>query len=188
MSLKKVGSLLLLCLFFLGCTGKNQELERVRDFRAELLAGMGCSFEAVITADYQDALYTFGVSCRSDENGGMTFEVTQPETISGISGRIDAQGGKLTFDDEVLAFELMADGQLTPVSAPWLLMSTLRGGYMVSAGHDNGGTRLTIHDSYAQDALQLDVWLNNDDLPKYCEILWQGRRVLSLHIKDFAFV
>lgn len=188
MSLKKVGSLLLLCLFFLGCAGENQELERVMNFRADLLAGMGCSFEAVITADYQDALYTFGVSCRSDENGGMTFEVTQPETISGISGRIDAQGGKLTFDDEVLAFELMADGQLTPVSAPWLLVKTLRGGYVTSCGRSGDLLRASIDDSYEDGALRLDIWFDTDNQPQQAEILYGDRRILSLEVKDFEIL
>lgn len=186
--MKKIGSLLLLCLLFVGCAGENQELERVMAFRADLLAGMGCSFEAVITADYQDALYTFGVYCRSDENGGLTFTVTEPETISGISGRIDAQGGKLTFDDEVLAFEMLADGQVTPVSAPWLLVKTLRGGYVTSCGQSGDLLRASIDDSYEDDALRLDIWFDADDKPRQAEILYGDRRILSLEVKNFEIL
>ena len=51
--------LLLLPFVLMGCGGKNRQLEQVMDFRADLLASMGCSFEAAITADYQASLYTF---------------------------------------------------------------------------------------------------------------------------------
>ena len=186
--MKKVGVLLLLCLMLAGCGGENQELERVMTFRAQLLAGMGCSFEAVITADYQDSIYTFGVSCRSDENGGLTFTVTQPDTISGISGRLDAQGGKLTFDQEVLAFEMLADGQVTPVSAPWLLVKTLRGGYVTSCGTEGDLLRASIDDSYQEDALRLDVWFDSEDKPIQVDILYADRRILSMEVKSFEIL
>lgn len=186
--MKKIVSVLLLCFLLTGCAGENQELERVMAFRADLLAGMGCSFDAVITADYQDALYTFNVTCRSDENGGVTFTVTEPETISGISGRITAEGGKLTFDDEVLAFELLADGQVTPVSAPWLLVKTLRGGYVTSCGTEEELLRASIDDSYQEDALRLDIWFDRDNKPQYAEILWADRRILSLEVKNFEIL
>lgn len=186
--MKKIVSVLLLCFLLTGCAGENQELERVMAFRADLLAGMGCSFDAVITADYQDALYAFNVTCRSDENGGVTFTVTEPETISGISGRITAEGGKLTFDDEVLAFELLADGQVTPVSAPWLLVKTLRGGYVTSCGTEEELLRASIDDSYQEDALRLDIWFDRDNKPQYAEILWADRRILSLEVKNFEIL
>lgn len=186
--MKKIALLLLLALALTGCGGKNLQLEQVMDFRADLLASMGCSFEAVVTADYQDTLYTFGVSCRSDENGGLTFTVTEPETIAGISGRINSEGGALTFDDEVLAFDMMADGQVTPVSAPWLLIKTLRGGYVKACGQAGELTRASIDDSYEEDALRLDVWFNGESKPVQAEILYADRRILSLEVRNFEFL
>lgn len=38
-------------------------------------------------------------------------------------------------------------------------MKTLRSGYITSAGMDGGRLRLTIDDSYEDDALHLDIWL-----------------------------
>ena len=186
--MKKIVMLLLLPFVLMGCGGKNQQLEQVMDFRADLLASMGCSFEAVITADYQDSLYTFTVSCRSDENGGLTFTVIEPETISGISGRINAEGGALTFDEEVLAFEMLADGQLTPVAAPWIFIKTLRGGYIASCGEAGELTRASIDDSYEEDALRLDIWFDERNKPVRAEILYADRRILSLEVKNFEFL
>ncbi len=186
--MKRIGILLLFALMLTGCGGKNRQLEAFMNFRADLLASMGCSFEAVITADYQDALYTFTVSCRSDENGGLTFTVTEPETISGISGRINSEGGALTFDEEVLAFEMLADGQVTPVTAPWILLKTLRGGYVTSCGQAGELLRASIDDSYEEDALRLDVWFNRDHQPVQAEILYADRRILSLEVRNFEFL
>ena len=187
--MKKVLTLLLTVLLLACCRGEKRELDRMMAFRASLLSGMGCSFQAVITADYQEELYQFTLECRSDEQGALHFCVTEPETISGISGVISAQGGKLTFqNDEALAFETLADGQVTPVTAPWLLIKTLRGGYVTSCGTEAEMMRVSVDDSYRDDALHLDIWFDEQDLPKHAEVLWADRRILSLEVANFKIL
>lgn len=181
-------AVIFLCLFLLtGCIGNNEELERAMGLRAKLLSG-SCGFDTEITADYGDQLYTFSVSCTGDSSGMLTFTVTAPDTIAGIAGSISNGAGKLTFDDTALEFPLLADGQVTPVSAPWLLLKTLQGGYLTSAGMDGELLRLTIDDSYEEDALQLDIWLGRDDKPVRAEILYDGRRILTLTVNNFTFL
>lgn len=153
-----------------------------------VLLSKSVEFDTVITADYGDKTYTFEASCTADPQGGLTFTVTQPQTIAGITGSISKNGGKLTFGDQALAFPMLADGQVTPVSAPWILMNTLRSGYLTSCGKEGDGLRLAIDDSYEDDALHLDIWLDGNDLPIRGEILWQGRRILSMEVKNFRFV
>ena len=46
--------------------------------------------------------------------------------------------------------------------------------------------RLTMDDSYAEDALRMEIWLNGDDLPVRGEIYYGGRRILSLDVKNFV--
>lgn len=145
-----------------------------------------CSFDADITADYGDKLHEFSVTCRSDTQGNLSFSVIQPESIAGITGTIEQSGGKLTFDDTALHFELLADGQLAPVCAPWVLLKTLRSGYLTSAGAEGELLRLTIDDSYAEDALHVDIWLDETDVPVRGEILYDERRILSLDVKNFV--
>ena len=166
----------------------DENMDRVLALRAKTLQSKLCSFDAVITADYGDQIHKFTLSCASDEKGNVTFTVTAPETIAGITGRIDGAGGKLTFDDRVLAFALLADDQLSPVSSPWVFMKTLRGGYIVSCGMDGDYLLATIDDSYADDALQLDIWLDGGNIPVRAEILWKGRRFLSMEVKNFRFL
>ena len=138
-----------------------------------------------MTADYGDKLYTFGMFCEGDSKGNLGFRVTQPDTIAGIEGSMSGKAGKLTFADTALAFPLLADEQVSPVSAPYLLLKTLLGGYVRSAGEDADLVRVTVDDSYEEGALQLDIWLNTENLPVRAEILYEGRRILTMNIKDF---
>lgn len=184
--MKKVGALLILLCFLSGCSGASKEIERGMALRSKILKASECSFDAAITADYGDKLYSFSMACQADTQGNLTFTVTAPDTLAGISGRVGSDGGKLTFDDTALQFDLMADGQVTPVSAPWVFLKTLRSGCLTSAGTEDGVLRLSIDDSYADDALHLDIWLDGEDLPARAEILYGGRRILSVSVANFT--
>ena len=157
------------------------------ELRSRLASSDGYSFDTQITANYGDRLYTFEMNCRVDSTGNLDFTVTAPDAIAGIMGSVNPQGGKIIFDDTALAFELLADGQFSPVSAPWVLVHTLHYGYITSCAQVEGGTMVSIDDSYEDDALNLSVWLGQDGLPTGAEILWRGRRVLSLTVKNFSF-
>ena len=167
-----------------GCMGNNKALDSMMDLRADLLSG-ACSFHTEVTADYGDMMYTFGMDCEGDSQGNLGFRVTEPDTIGGIEGKISAKEGKLTFDDTVLTFPLLADDQVTSVSAPYLLLKTLRGGYVRSTGEEGELVRVIVDDSYEEDALQLDIWLDGEKKPVHAEIVYDGRRILSMDIKDF---
>lgn len=185
--MKRIVAVLFVLVLLTGCSGKDGDMDRAMALRSKLLA-QSIQFETDITADYGSKTYTFSAQCSVDSSGNLTFTVSKPETISGISGSVSASGGKLTFDGKALSFPLMADNQITPVSAPWILMKTLRSGYLTSCGREGELLRLAIDDSYADDALHLDIWLNDQDVPIRGEILWQGRRILSLEVKNFSFV
>ena len=176
---------LLLVLCLTGCVSAKSEIERGMALRSRLLQAESCSFDAAITADYGDHVYQFEIYCEGNSSGDLTFTVKSPESISGITGRMDAEGGKLTFDSTVLHFDPVADDQLSPVAAPWVFLNTLRSGYLTSAGMEEEFLRLTIDDTYEDDALQLDIWLGKEDIPIRCEILHDGRRILSLDVANF---
>lgn len=183
--MKRIAAIFLCLLFLTGCRSGEAHIGKAMDLRQKLLGAQGCEFDCVITADYTDVIYQFALHCIFDEKGNLTFQVTQPQTISGITGTIDNEGGKLTFDDHALMFQMMADGYLSPVSAPWVFMKTLRSGYIHACGEDGEGMRMILHDSYEEDALQIDVWTDSRENPIRGEILWQGRRILSLDVSNF---
>lgn len=184
--MKKVVAALCLVLFLAGCTGKRGEIDRAMELRAKLLGCLGYSFDATVTADYGDKLYTFGMRCTGDNDGNIDFTVTEPETIAGIAGSISADGGKLTFDDTALSFELMADGQVTPVSGPWVMMKTLLGGYLTDCAVEEELLHLDIDDSYEEDALHLDIWLDAENRPVRAEINYDGRRIVTMEVSNFT--
>ena len=186
--MRKLIGLLLAVFILCGCKADNGEISAVMDLRTRLHKCQGCSFSAAVTADYNTMVYQFTVDCVVNPQGDITFTVRNPESISGITGMIDGQGGKLTFDDHMLAFDTLADGQISPVSAPWVMMKTLIGGYISAAGMDGEQIRGIFHDSYREQALELDIWFDESILPKRCEILWQGRRVLSLDVDNFVIL
>ena len=156
--------------------------------RSQLLAASQCSFNAEITADYGEQIYSFGVECSSDSEGNVQFCVSAPETIAGIMGHISHTGGALTFDDAALQFSQLADDQLTPVAAPWLFLKTLRSGYITSACMEDAFLRLTLNDSYEEGALQADIWVDASDRPVRCDFLYEGKRILSLNVTEFQLL
>ncbi len=175
-----------LCLFILtGCRSADSDIDKAMEFRQKLMSAKGCEFDCVITADYTDVVYTFSLHCAFDETGKLTFRVMEPESISGITGIIDSQGGRLTFDDQALVFPLMADGYISPVSAPWVFVKTLRSGYIHACGKAGDGMRMILHDSYEENPLQIDVWTDENENPIHSEVLWQGRKILSLDVSNF---
>lgn len=174
-------------IFLLGCRHQNDAMNWLLTFRQELTQSSNITFQTVVTADYNDTFYSFSMLCDYDQNGKMAFTVTAPETIRDIQGTIHSSGGNLTFDDQILAFNSMASGRISPVSAPYILMQALRSGYISAAGKLGAGYCVTIDDSYEDDALTLQINFENN-VPVYGEIFWEQRRILTLQIEDFQFI
>lgn len=186
--MKKILSAILSVLLLLsGCKSTKGALNQAITLREKITNSNGCSFHTVIQADYGEKLYTFSADCVTDREGNLTFTVTSPDSISGITGKVRATGGEVLFDDKVLAFQSMADDQITPVSAPWVFMKALRSGYIASCSSDGEETEISIDDSYAEDSLRLQMRLK-EKKPVLSEIYWQGRRVLTLTIENFTFL
>ncbi len=183
--MKKIAALMLALVILTGCTGKRDEMDRAMNLRAALLGSEGCSFTAQICADYGDALQEFTLYCEGTNNGDLGFRVEEPATISGITGRFKGKEGALTFDDVALTFPLLADGQVTPVSGPWVFLKTLLGGCLTACGQEEDLLHLTIDDSYEEDALQLEIWMNGENIPVHAEIIYDGRRILTMQIENF---
>lgn len=185
--MKRAIALVLLFVMLTGC--KNSDgIGPALKLRESLLSAQGCKFQADITADYGDSTYAFSIDCTSDKSGNIVFTVASPESISGISGTVDFEGGELVFDDQILAFPLLADGYISPISVPWLFVKALRSGYINSGGADGDLYKVQMDDSYEEDPLTMDVWLDSDNKPVHCDFLWQNRRILSARIKNFSFV
>lgn len=172
--------------FLAGCDSGNRDLKDAMAFRDALLSAGNCSFRANITADYGNSIYSFSMDCQTDNSGNLTFEIKEPESVAGIRGTISASGGTIRFDETELWFDLLADGQLSPAGAPWIFLKTLRSGYLTSACREENRLHITVDDSYAEDALTLDIWLEDGKVPLRADILYAGKRILSLDVENFV--
>ena len=185
--MKRFALLCLVLALFCGCSTNSADLDRAMTLRGKLQQS-DVRFDVDITADYGDKIHTFSMECHADSKGNLKFTVAKPESITGLSGTVTKNNGKLTFDDQVLAFDILADDLISPVSGPWVMMETLRGGYLTSCSQESALLRVSIDDSYAENALHLEVWLDESNIPQQCEIYWQGRRLLSMVVRNFTFL
>lgn len=188
MKRKLIPFIAVIFVFFSGCKSETDGLAAAMELRSRLLSSAGCRFVADVTADYGERMYSFVMDCQAEADGTLSFTVAEPESIAGISGKVGQSGGKLTFNDTALAFELLADEQFSPVSAPWLLVHMLRSGYLTCCTETEYGWMISIDDYYDDDKLSLNVYLDTDGLPAGAEISWRGRRILSLTVKNFNFL
>ena len=179
--------LLCTCAIFSGCNNTNNSLDQAISLRNEILQSNGCSFSTTINADYGDEIYSFSMDCISDKEGNVTFTVIKPESISGITGRISTTGGAITFDDKVLAFPTLADGEISPVATPWIYIKTIKGGYIRGVSNGNSSYQIEIDDSYEENALRLNIFMESN-LPAGGEIFWKGRRAIAFTVDKFVLL
>ena len=185
--MKKLICLPVLVLALAGCSAGSAELEEALAFRSAILGAQKVSFQAQISADYIAHVEQFTLNCTADSAGAVTFEVAEPEEISGITGTVAGTEGTLNFDDTILAFPLMADERLSPVSGPWVMMKALRSGCITSCGQEGELLRVTVDDSYEDDALTVEVWLSGQEIVA-AEISWQGKRQMTMEIEGFGLL
>ncbi len=179
--MKKILPLLLILLT--GCRGEDPAMAAALELRSRCLAS-AVSFEAEIVADYITTLEEFELQCTAEATGELRFRVLEPEDIADISGTVSGTEGAIAFDDTILPFPLMAEGRLSPVSAPWVMMQALRSGNILAVGYEEELLHLTIDDSYESNALTVDLWVGEGKV-EAAEIAWEGRRQIAMTIDGF---
>lgn len=185
--MKVLPCILVVVLFFCGCGATSSELDSAMELRQKILTA-SCSFTTEVTADYGDEIYCFRMDCNTDTAGNMTFTVVEPASIAGITGEISTDFARLTFDGTVLSFPPLTEGKLSPVTAPWIFMKTLRSGYLSGCGKDGEGLRIFAADSYDDNALQLSILTDAATIPVQADIFWNQQRILTLQISDFVIL
>ena len=185
--MKRFVPLLMVLLLLNGCSGTQKPIDKAMSFRSRLLQSNGCSFVAVVTADYFEKKQVFKLQCSCDAGGNVRFEVLEPTSIAGITGTIDGQGGKLTFDEHALLFSLMAESRISPVSGPWIMLQAMRSGYIRGCADTNDALTIHIDDTLGQDTLQLVLGINTEKLVS-ADIFYHQRRILAIQIEDFTFL
>lgn len=181
---KKLWVLLVIVLCLSGCAKTKQPTQKALDFRAGLMNAGSCSFLADIVADYGERTYAFTVEAEhSPQETKLT--VVSPEEISGISAIVSENGAQIVFDGLELDFGELANGYVSPVSVPWLLGQCWVGEYISCAGADGEYEKVTYLRGYNDAELTVDTWFTKENIPVYAEIIYDGRRCLTVQIRDF---
>ena len=177
-----------LAVILTACSPEDREMNRAMILRDIALNAERCSFTAEVTADYGELLHSFSMDCASDRQGNVQFEITQPETLEGIKGTISDRGGEIDFEDTALYFPLLADEQLTPAAAPWIFLKIVRSGSITSVCREDSLLHMTAEDIFQGEALLMDIWLDESNVPVRGEVLFDGKRILTLSFKNLHFV
>lgn len=186
--MKRILSLLLFVFILAGCRTTEDNMDRAIAFRQELLNKAGCRFDCELTADYGEILYKFSIQCESDNMGNISFVISAPDSISGITGGISNEGGRISFDECVLGFPILSENLPTPLCAPWIFMKGLRSGYIRTCDYEKGRMVLTIADTYEEDAILMEMQFDEQEIPISCEYIWKGRRIMSMTITSFTYL
>jgi hypothetical protein len=149
-----------------GQTGGSEAEELALTIRGEYLAAQTCSGSGVVTADYGQRVYRYEMDFSADE-GETVLTLTGPETVAGLTARLESQEDSiLEYDGAVLETgPLDADG-LTPVAAIPALLTALREGYLDSCTleDEDGGQvlRLLVRDPEADagSGVETTLWLD----------------------------
>ena len=184
--MRRFAGIMLVLYLLTGCSSKNNALDQAATIRKNILDANQCSFDVTITAFYDEYIHTFEVICVADHSGTLQFTVISPESISGITGTISNDGAALTYDNTILAFPMLADGRVSPISGTWLFLNTLRSGYLTGCGENEAGLNLSIDDTFEDNPLHLEIQTDQQHVPIAAEIYYQQKRVLLLEIRNFT--
>lgn len=179
--------MLLVCLFlFCGCGKEDSHLSQGIAFRSKLVERGGCSFQAEITADYGSDILRFCLKCEADGQGNVGFTLTEPETLSGISGSIREGGGEITYDGMIVDFGLLLQDAVAPAAAPAILINSWISGYILWGGKDGDTYQMCCEQVTEGRTLEVESFFKNE-LPFYAEVCYNGSRIMEIQINDFQY-
>ena len=178
---------ILVCLLcFFGCSKEEGHLASAIEFRAKLVQAGGCSYTALITADYGDYIQSFRLSCDADVQGNVRFTLIEPETLSGISATVTEGGSRIDYDGLIVALEQLADDRLAPAAAPGIILESWLSGYIQWAGHDEEVYRVTYRQELNYVLFSIDTFFKNE-LPFSAEVCYNNERILEMKIEEFQY-
>ena len=155
----------------------------------EFRAAGEVKFSAGIRADYGDRLFDCGVSCSSDDQGGV-ITVAEPELIAGVTVRFSGDGAALSYDGaEVFTGEILPEG-LSPVDAVPLMLRLWREGLVTEAVFEKwGGEECLAALFHVDDRVEARTWFTRDTgLPLRCEIYLDGYTVIGCDLYNVILV
>lgn len=118
-----------------GCSGGGQgnirsAEELALNIRAEYLAMTSCTAAADITADYGQRVYEYSMSIFWEKGGETVLTITAPESIAGITARIQDGTSYLEYDGVSLETGALSGAGLSPVEVVPAALNYILSGYI----------------------------------------------------------
>ena len=153
----------------------------------ELRAVLPGARTAAITADYGESAASFTLDCVFSPETGASVTVTEPESIAGIQAQVKDTAASVSYDGMQLGLGSLANGNLAPLAAPYVLGQCWAGEYIDATGTEDGLLRTTYRMGYEEKELVVDTWFSQEPLtPVRAEISFEGRMVLRTDISAFS--
>ena len=187
---------LLLCvpmiILLVGCgpakVSRGEELALV--IRGEYLEQAPWRASAAITADYGRRVYEYELEAAWD-GGETTLTLTAPETVAGVTARLEAGESLLEYDGMVLETGPLNSEGLTPLSAIPTLLEAARSGYITAVSLDGeaGLLRMDCGDPTGEpgEGTEISLWFDSGSHALVRgEISQDGFRVILCEFTQFT--
>ena len=161
-------------------------MQKALELRTSLLS-QGASFTAVIAAHLPDGTAEFTVDCTCAPDGSVTMEITEPQTIAGITASVDAEGENAEFPDTAVDFGLLADGNVAPMVLPQLLFACWTKEFIREAGQDGDILSAVYLSEYGDRELALEQFFTADAVPTSADLWFGTQNIATVNIENFRF-
>ena len=178
--------MMLLCLLLSACGGTQDRMQEALQFRTDLLAAQGCSFEAELTAQGETEVFECTLRCSISPDGTARAEVLAPEELAGVTATITDSGMQIDYDGVRVDCGQLS-GSVSPIGTPGLLYAAWTGGYIAAAGSEEHQTMARYLLGSGSSEKQISTWFSADGTPESCEAAENGMVVLQCRLRDFTF-
>jgi hypothetical protein len=173
-----------LCLLS-ACGGKaNDPLQTALNFRTELLAHGGCTFELEARAETgEDRLWELSLACALDAEGNGSVTILAPESVAGITAVMEDGKSSLRYEDVRLGLGTLPGTELVPAAAPGRLVRAWAGDWIASAGQEAQGLLACYEDG----SITARTWFNAENRPVRAELAVEGKTLFQAEIRNFTW-
>lgn len=179
--------LVMISLFFGGC-GETKRLENDFENARERWCGAeSLSFRAEVRSELYDSVFDCTLLCtRKGEE--TVVEILSPENLAGIKARLKDGETTLEYDGLILAVGDREKGEISPLSAMPIIMSSLTDGYVNLLWNEKEeGDPLAAAEIYIDENSSLRLWFQRENFTLLQgELVSGGRAVVKCKISDFT--
>ena len=130
---------------------------------------------------------SFTLDCVFSPETGASVTVTEPESIAGIQAQVKDTAASVSYDGMQLGLGSLADGNLAPLAAPYVLGQCWAGSTSTRPARRTAFCARPIGWATRKRELVVDTWFSQEPLaPVRAEISFEGRMVLRTDISAFS--